>query len=153
MSDTEQQIKCVLLSVNEAQLVLPKKAVAEVVAIKNIINVANKPGWMLGYLDWRGKSIPLVSIEAMGGVRMPSLASGNVSAAVVYVIGENAPFQFMSFLVQGTPKVVNLKSASVVADEEEMQHPVIDQGVLIHGEKAGIVDLEKLEAIIKYVMT
>ncbi|MDH5471877.1 MAG: chemotaxis protein CheW [Gammaproteobacteria bacterium] len=153
MTDVEEQIKCVLLSVNENQLILPKTAVAEVVAIRNIINVANKPNWMLGYLDWRGNSIPLVSIEAMGGVRMPSLASGNVKAAVVYVIGENASFNFMAFLVQGTPKVINLKPNSIISDEEESRHPVIEEKILIHGEKASILDLIKLESIIKYIMT
>jgi len=109
MTDVEQQIKCVLLSINEDQLILPKKAVAEVVPIRNIINVANKPGWMLGYLDWRGNSIPLVSVEAMGGVRMPSLASGDVKAVVVYVVSKDSSFNFMSFLVKDTPQVINIK--------------------------------------------
>lgn len=153
MSDADQQLKCVLMSINEGQIILPKKAVAEVVAIKNIINVANKPGWMLGYLDWRGKSIPLVSIEAMGGVRMPSLATGNVKAAVVYVVTENPSFQFMSFLVQGTPKVVNLKPNSIVGDDEPSQHPAIEQNVLIHGEKANLLDLMKVEQMIDFIMT
>ena len=153
MAEVEEQIKCVLLSVNEDQLILPKTAVAEVVPIRNIINVANKPNWMLGYLDWRGNSIPLVSIEAMGGVRMPSLASGNVKAAVVYVISEDTKFNFMSFLVQGSPKVINLKPASIVSDDVESNHPVIEEKVLMHGEKASILDLMKLESIIKYIMT
>ena len=153
MTDAEEQIKCVLLSINEDLLILPKKAVAEVVPIRNIINVANKPNWMLGYLDWRGNSIPLVSIEAMGGVRMPSLASGDVKAVVVYVIGEDASFNFMSFLVKGAPKVINIKPTSVITDEEESRHPVVEQKILVHGEKASIVDLMKLESIIKFVMT
>ncbi|MCW8855260.1 MAG: chemotaxis protein CheW [Gammaproteobacteria bacterium] len=153
MTDAEEQIKCVLLNINEDQLILPKKAVAEVVPIRNIINVANKPDWMLGYLDWRGNSIPLVSIEAMGGIRMPSLASGDVKAAVVYVVSEDASFNFMSFLVKGTPKVINIKPASIVADEAESQHPAVEQKILVHGEKASIVDLLKLESIIRFVMT
>ena len=153
MSDTQEQLKCVLLSINEDQLILPKKAIAEVVPIKNIINVANKPGWMLGYLDWRGNSIPLVSLEAMGDVRMPSLASGDVKAAVVYVVSEDADFNFMAFLVQGTPKVINLKPSSVVKDDAESSHPAFEDKVLVHGEKASIVDLMKLESMIKFVMT
>ena len=94
-----------MLTVNEDHVILPNSAIAEIVPIRNIINVANKPGWMLGYLDWRGNSVPLVSFEALGGVRMPSLASGEVKAAVVYSISGDKDFPFMSFLVQGAPQV------------------------------------------------
>ena len=80
---------------------MPNAAIAEIVPIRNIINVANKPDWMLGYLDWRGNSVPLVAFESLGGVHMPSLASGDVKAAVVYAISDDAEFPFMAFSCSG----------------------------------------------------
>ncbi|MCW9013808.1 MAG: chemotaxis protein CheW [Gammaproteobacteria bacterium] len=153
MSDTSAQIKCVLLNINNDKLVLPNAAVAEIVPIRNIINVANKPGWMLGYLDWRGNSVPLVSFEAMGGVRMPSLASGDVKAVVIYAIGEDKDFPFMSFLMQGAPQVVNISATDVIAAGEASQNPAVDQKLLIKDEEVSLVNLETLESIIKEVMT
>ena len=153
MSEVVDQVKCVVLTVNEDRLVMPNAAIAEIVPIRNIINVANKPGWMLGYLDWRGNSVPLVSFEAIGGVRMPSLASGDVKAAVVYSISEDKEFPFISFLVQGAPQVVNLVPTDVIENKEEIQHPAIEQKVMIKGEMASILDLEKLEFLIKHIMT
>ena len=153
MSQPADQIKCVLLAVNEDRIVLPNSAIAEIVPIRNIINVANKPGWMLGYLDWRGNSVPLVSFEALGGVRMPSLASGEVKAAVVYAIGGDKDFPFMSFLVQGAPQVVNVIESDIIENKEEIHHPAIEQKVLVKGEMASILDLEKLEKLIKHIMT
>jgi chemosensory pili system protein ChpC len=153
MSEVVDQVKCVALTVNEDRLVMPNAAIAEIVPIRNIINVANKPGWMLGYLDWRGNSVPLVSFEALGGVRMPSLASGDVKAAVVYSISEDKDFPFMSFLVQGAPQVINLVPTDLIQNKEEIHHPAIEQKVMIKGEMASIMDLEKLEFLIKHIMT
>ena len=153
MSDMPDQIKCVLLSINDDKLLLPNAAVAEIVPIRNIINVANKPGWMLGYLDWRGNSVPLVSLEAMGGVRMPSLASGDVKAVVVYAIGDDKDFSFISFLMQGAPRVVNLGPTDISSVANESQNPIVEQRLMVNEEEASLVNLEKLELIVKDVMT
>ena len=148
-----EQVKCVILTISEDKLVLPNAAVAEIVPILNIINVANKPAWMLGYLDWRGNSVPLVSFEALGSVRMPSLASGEVKAAVLYSVSGDKKFPFMAILVQGMPKVISVKPDDVISNKDEIHHPAIEQKVMMFDDEASIVDLEKLEQLIKYIMT
>ncbi len=148
----EDQIKCVVLKINGDQLLMPNAAIAEIVPIRNIINVANKPGWMLGYLDWRGNSVPLVSFEALGGVRMPSLATGNVKAAVLFSVGEDKNFPFVSILMQDAPTVVNVKSSDLVTNKDEITHPAIDSKVMMADGNYSVMDLEKLELIIKKIM-
>ena len=108
---------------------------------------------MLGSLDWRGTSVPLVSFESLGGVRMPSLASGDVKAAVMYSVSDDKEFPFMSILVQGAPKVVNVDATSVIANKEQVNHPAVEQKVMLREDDASIVDLDKLEQLIKYIMT
>jgi chemosensory pili system protein ChpC len=148
-----EKIKCIILKINDDELLMPNASVAEIVAIKNIINVANKPGWMLGYLDWRGHSVPLISFEAMGGVRMPSLATGNVKAAVLFSIGKNSSIPYMSILTQDTPKVMNVKADDLVANKEDVSHPAIEERVMMADCNYSIINLEKLENIIKKIMT
>lgn len=149
----DNQIKCIALSINEAKLLLPNAAVAEIVPIKNIINVANKPAWMLGYLDWRGNSVPLISFEAMGNVRMPSLASGTIKAAVLFAIGDDKDFPFISILVQGTPDILEVKEEDMLSNREGITHPAVEDKVMIAEETYSIMNIEKLEAIVKEVMT
>lgn len=150
---SENQIKCLALKINEDEILLPKAAVAEIVPIKNIINVANKPGWMLGYLDWRGNSVPLISFEAMDGVRMPSLASGTVKAAILFSIGDDRRFPFISILVQGAPSLMDLEEDDMLEDKDEITHPAIEERVLIEDKRYSIIDIEKLEGIVKLVAT
>jgi len=151
MSDT--QIKCISLKINDDDILLPNAAVAEIVPIKNIINVANKPPWMLGYLDWRGNSVPLVSFETMGGVRMPSLASGSVKAAVLFSIGEDKNFPYIAILVQGAPSILNVKEEDVLSNKEGVTHPAVEDKVMVADGNYSIINLEKLELIVKEVMT
>lgn len=153
MSDNLEQIRCVLLKVNEDILMLPNSALIEVVPVRNIINVANKPRWMLGYLDWRGNSVPLVAFETMNGVRMPSLANQDVRAAVLYSVGDNKAIPFISFLVQGAPQIMNVVAADIVADTSAISHPAIDKKILVKGEQVSVVAMEKLEGMIQKVMT
>jgi len=150
MSD---EIKCVILKINGDELLMPNASVAEIVPIKNIINVANKPGWMLGYLDWRGHSVPLISFEAMGNVRMPSLATGTVKAAILFSIGDDNDFPYMSILMQEAPAVVNVKEDEVISNKEDISHPAIENKVMIADSTYSIVNIEKLESIVKQVMT
>ena len=153
MSDSPEQIRCVLLKINEDMLLLPNSALVEVVPVRNIINVANKPRWMLGYLDWRGNSVPLVAFETIDGVRMPSLANNDVRAAVMYAISEDKKIPFMAFLVQGVPQVVSLADTDIVADATGVSHPAVSVKALVKGTQVSVVDMVKLEAIIKTVMT
>jgi chemosensory pili system protein ChpC len=152
MSEAEQ-IRCVLLKVNEDVLMLPNSALVEIVPVRNIINVANKPRWMLGYLDWRGNSVPLVAFETMGGVRMPSLANNDVRAAVVYAIGEDKKIPFMAFLVQGVPQVVNVSATDIETDTAAITHPAVAQKAVVKGTAVSVVEMTKLETMIKGVMT
>lgn len=147
------QIKCISLKINEADILLPSAAVAEIVPIKNLINVANKPSWMLGYLDWRGNSVPLVSFEAMGGVRMPSLSSGSVKAAILFSIGEDRHFPFISILVQGAPGSLSVDEEGIVPISENITHPAIEQKVMIADTTYSVISLEKLESVVNKVMT
>jgi len=148
-----EEIKCTILKINGDELLMPSASIAEIMPIKNIINVANKPGWMLGYLDWRGHSVPLISFETMGGVRMPSLATGNVKAAVLFSIGDDSDFPYVSILVNDAPKSINVTKEDLVPNKEEVSHPAIDQKVMMTDGNYSIVDLEKLELIVKEVIT
>ena len=148
-----EEIKCVILKINGDELLMPNASVAEIIPIKNIINVANKPGWMLGYLDWRGHSVPLISFEAMGGVRMPSLATGNVKAAILFSIGEDSQFPYLSILVQDAPKVVSVKEDDLLSNMEEINHPAVEEKAMLGDESYSVINLEKLESIVKEVMT
>jgi len=148
-----EEIKCTILKINGDELLMPSASIAEIMPIKNIINVANKPGWMLGYLDWRGHSVPLISFETMGGVRMPSLATGNVKAAVLFSIGDDSDFPYVSILVSDAPKSINVTKEDLVPNKEEVSHPAIDQKVMMTDGNYSIVNLEKLELIVKDVIT
>lgn len=150
---SDEQIKCIVLNISEDALLMPNASIAEIVPIKNIINVANKPGWMLGYLDWRGNSVPLISFEAMGGVRMPSLAGGTVKAAVLFSIGDDKSIPYVSILMQGAPTVVSVKADDILESEEQVAHPAIEEKVLIDEVSYSIMDLEKLESLVKDVLT
>jgi len=149
MSDN---VKCILLKINEDELLMPSASVAEIIPIKNIINVVNKPSWMLGYLDWRGNSVPLISLERMNEGRMPSLATGKVKAAILVSIGDDNAVPFISILTQDAPKTIHVGEDDVLSNEDPILHPAIADNVMLGNENYSIIDLEKLELMVKDVM-
>jgi len=149
----DDQVKCIALKISEDTLLMPNASVAEIVQIKNIINVANKPGWMLGYLDWRGNSVPLISFETLGGVRMPSLATGNIKAAVLFSIGENKEIPYVAILMQDSPSIVHVTEDDILVNEVPITHPAVESKIMIDDAYYSIINLENLEVLVKDVLT
>ncbi|VAW56298.1 hypothetical protein MNBD_GAMMA07-2325 [hydrothermal vent metagenome] len=147
-----EEIKCIILKINGDELLMPNSSVAEVIAIKNIINVVNKPSWMLGYLDWRGNSVPLICLETMGDGQMPSLATGHVKATILVSIGEGSKIPFLSILTQDSTKIVNVGEDDILSNEKTISHPAIEDNVMLGNENYSIINLEKLENMVKEIM-
>ncbi len=147
-----EEIKCLILKINGDELLMPSTSVAEIIPIRNIINVVNKPSWMLGYLDWRGHSVPLLSLETMGKERMPSLATGDVKAAILVSISENSKLPYLSILTQDAPKAIGVGEDDILSNEEEITHPAISDNVMLGNENYSIIDLEKLELMVEDII-
>ena len=145
MSDIdEKMIKCLFIPVaNGEQLLLPNAAIAEIVPVDQIMPLADSPDWVLGMLDWRGCSVPLISYEVCGGGELPELSS-NVQIAVMYGL-ESAKRPYIALLMQGIPRVARFAKEDIEESDIVNRPELISQIVNVGLDRAGILNLHLLE--------
>jgi len=147
MKDNSQSLSCVMIPVKDRQLLLPNVSIAEVVDFSNHSSDADTPDWVVGFLDWRGLDLPVISYDsANGGQRtVPGDYRGRV--IVLNTIGPgHASLPFMALITQGIPSQARLTEAQVHRLDGEPGPADLVQ-VDVEGEVAWIPNLEFLESL------
>ena len=75
METRQNEIYSLLMPAAGDSVLLPNIAVAEVVPYFGNVDkpTPGAPPWLLGYLQWRGRHVPLMAMEAMAGGELPQL--------------------------------------------------------------------------------
>ena len=147
MSEEEQSIKCVILTLRKENIILPNALMAEIVSVKDVEVAENTPDWYMGDMDWRGADIPLLSFEAAGGVRADKV-NLNTQAVVLYAIGTSGEVDehpYIALVMSGVPHVSNFTRDQITQDAElSDEHPMVAQKVRINGASVSVLDVDAM---------
>ena len=142
-------VRSQLIALEGLKLILPNTAIAEVVAYKKPQPEEGKPDWFLGYTDWRGFRIPIISYEAMNN--QPGSKPGKRSRIIVLnSISGDSNRSFYGMLSLGIPRLMSIESINIQnAPDIGEVGPLILRQVLIDGLAAIIPDQYEIEAQLK----
>ena len=147
MSQIQDKVRSLLIPVHGGTLLLPNVAVAEVVDYRTPQPTEDGPPWLLGFMDWRGLDVPLISFEVVRGDGNPEVDS-HARVAVVNTI-KGGEVAFYALLTTGIPRLVRVAEEDVMpADTEESLAPGEAARVLVNGAPAVIPDLDTLESLV-----
>jgi chemosensory pili system protein ChpC len=147
MSDPlPREIRCVLVPVGEARMLLPNATIAEVVTHSAPEPIEGAPHWLLGRIAWRGWRVPLVSFTRLAGT-----AEGDselvVRVAVLKALGGDPRLPFIAVQTQGFPRLTTLNSELIIPTPDGKGLPDgVRAHVLVRDDVAMIPDLEWIEA-------
>ena len=71
----------------------------------------------------------------------------------IILIGDDSNFPYISILVNDAPALINVTKEDIVPNKDEITHPAVDQKIMMADGNYSIVNIEKLESIVKEVMT
>ena len=141
---TTGTIACLLAPLAGRQLLLPNVTVAEVVPPTELAPApAGSAPWHLGFLSWRGMSVPVVSFE---GLNEQGLPREHERIAVISGISAQRDLPYYGIVVQNIPRLVKVKIAELEDLEGAATGPMEFLQVRYAGELAVIPDLDALEA-------
>lgn len=139
-----EAVHCLLIPLHEETMMLPNAAVAEVVSYTEPETIANAPDWLLGWLTWRDRKVPLISFEVASGRMVPNDLEGN-RIAVLNTLNSNPRVPYIAVLIQDLPKLHLVQPNSVTArDDTEPRQSVAGQ-FLADGEPVLVPDIDDLE--------
>jgi len=140
-------VSCLLIPLSTGKLVLlPNSTVAEVLPVLSFHEEEEGPEWRIGNLDWRGLSIPLVSLELINGEAW-NQTEAVTRMAVFNGCLDSEALPFYGVVTQGIPRLLRVSSQGVTVREGE---PLAaeDMLVLVNGEPAVIPNLAAIEQLL-----
>lgn len=146
--DKETIVRCLLMPFYGFNVLIPNTAVAEVVVYEAPRTVDPAPVWLKGFTSWRGKSVPVVSLENLLG--MPEGTPASQARLIIFnALGEGSSLPFLAMTAQGIPRLLALKEANLhyVPGERKQETGVLAR-LLVDGNPVVVPDLERLEKML-----
>lgn len=146
MVEKSQQLSCVLIPVRDRTLLLPNVTIAEIVDY-DLETRSSDTNWLLGWIQWRGVSLPVISFEATDGNQAAEPDGRRGRILVINTLTElHQSMPFMAMATQGIPR-----QAKVAPDELRKQDESPGAASLMtvryEGEECIIPDLSVMESL------
>lgn len=141
-------VRSLIIPLSGIALILPNTAVAEVADYRAPQPISASPDWLLGMMQWRGRTIPLLAFEQFAGL---AAGVGGVHARTIVcnTLNRNVTLPFIGLLAQGIPRLTEVKADVLEPTEgEEPAQEAIAARVRFGGLEAVIPDLDAIERML-----
>lgn len=143
LHDDASDLSCVLIPTPGEQLLLPNICVAEIVPWRRLKPLADGPEWLLGYVGWRGQTIPVIHFAEFN--EQPATPATQARCLVVMNRARNASAPaFYAVAAEGLPRMVQLSEDDLSSASDELSVAQIMK-VNVGTELATIPDLAFVE--------
>ncbi|MEX2494839.1 MAG: chemotaxis protein CheW [Woeseia sp.] len=144
-----EELYSLLVPLAEDRLIVPRACVAEVVRFTGAERSEGQEAWMLGNVNWNGRSLPVVSFEGAIGKEIP-VTSGRTRIVVFHSSTGRIRTGYFGVLTQGFPQLVRVNRAVLKLDSTDgwaKEAPVLCRVKMIN-EYPLVPHLEALELMI-----
>jgi len=149
VSSETEELYSLLIPLAEDRLIVPRACVAEVVRFTAPEQEAGAHAWMMGSVNWNGRSLPVASFEGALGKDVP-VTTGRTRIVVFYATTGQLKTGHFGVLTQGFPQLVRVNEDVLQLHTTEgwpKDAPALCRVKMIN-EFPLIPDLEKLEAML-----
>jgi chemosensory pili system protein ChpC len=147
MSETESDIRGVLISVTGGRLLLPNASVAEVITFSEPEPVGDASPWLLGRVRWRGWRLPVLSFARLASLGEETGELGS-KVVVIKALGGNDRLPFFALLTQGFPRLVTVSRERLIPDIGSDTPLGVLQRVMLNDDPALVPDLDTVEMLV-----
>lgn len=139
-------VHSLLLPLNADIVLLPNAAVAEVIPYSQPEVVDDAPEWLLGYINWRERRVPLVMFESASEGVAGNLHRG-CRIAVLNTLNGNNELPYIGIVMQSLPSLQIVRANAIqYADRPAAQRQSVKAYVNLNGVAAIVPDIDDLEA-------
>jgi chemosensory pili system protein ChpC len=137
-------LRCLLLSVDHAPLLLPYSAVAEVITYQEPILLEALPNWLPGIIEWRGLKIPLLSFAGIENPNEKLKAKAFHHIAIFNRLIETSDLKFFGMILNQMPRMLRFKRADINFVENPNKDHLLAE-VMVRDQKAFIPNMNWIE--------
>lgn len=137
------ELSCVLIPLNEMQLLLPNICVAEILPWRRVKVLEGAPDWCLGLLGWRGEAIPVVRFERFNNTMAEDRKVGRCMI-VMNRARTSGSIPFYALAAEGLPRMLQLTDDDLTNVPTKLGRAEV-MALRVGTESAIIPNLELLE--------
>ena len=144
MSEHTEQVRSLWIPLRQVNMLLPHAVVAEIGNYRVPDSRDDTPEWLLGDINWRGTTIPVVSLESLCGESAPA----NLVYSRLLIINSVRPgssVPFYAIVTAGLPRPLPYDN-SLISGAEPVEHDALKCRLALDGEIAVIPDLEYVQS-------
>ncbi len=150
MAETAQanEVYSLLMPAQGDSVLLPNTAVAEVVPYFGNVDkpLAGAPDYLYGYLQWRGRHVPLIATEVLNGqLKVPSLTRLS-RLAILNTLNRMQDVPFVAIVVAGIPRLMCVQPA-MLTPVETTGYPAAKSRAHLSGQTIQVPDIDYLEQL------
>lgn len=147
MDGIQDKVRSLWIPLRDMNLLLPNVAVAEIGSYRAPEVQADMPEWFLGMVKWREQRIPVISLEAVCGLSVPSNPVFS-RLMIVNSVSPDSAVKYYAIVTAGLPGLIQFGDET--ADEVvEYEGDSLKCVVRIGNEEAVIPDLEYLQHLLE----
>lgn len=140
----DDPVQCVILPQFQGNLLLPRASVVEVVNGRDMDIVVDLQGGVIGKMQWRGWTVPLVSFEAASGGSIPKFNS-ETKSVILHSLADDGTRPYIALTLQGNPKTVEVQESQLKVVPSTDSNDFVQSKVWINAELEAIIpDLSML---------
>jgi chemosensory pili system protein ChpC len=143
----QDKVRSLWVPLRKMNLLLPNVVVAEICSYRAPSPCEGMPEWFLGMVQWRAQEIPVISLESVCGLTVPSNPVFS-RLMVLHSVNPDSPMKNFAIVTAGLPGLIQFGN--------EMADEVVDYAydglkciVRIGSEEAVIPDLPYLQNLLE----
>ena len=150
--DASQNLRCLLITVQGGQVILPNSLVAEVLPFATPLRIESTPDWVVGAMLWHNLTTPLVSLGQWIFGIAPN-ADLNSRIIIVNALGTDPRLPHFGILGTAAPRPLNVQRQDIDQDLEIPEKDQQQPGVLGWGRYRDqpfmIPDMDAIETVLQ----
>jgi chemosensory pili system protein ChpC len=147
METFQDKIRSLWVPLRKLNLLLPNVAVAEIGSYRTPKSDPDMPDWYLGTVRWQGQDIPVMSLESLCGISVPSNPVFS-RLMILNSVHPDSKVRNYAIVTAGLPGLIHFAN-----DTASEFHPLDEPGlkciVRIGNEEAVIPDMDYLQSLLE----
>ena len=139
------ELYCLLVPLEGMKIILPREVVIEVISRGLLTPSEQGPSWLIGWRNWNGATIPVISLEAFAGFKHAPPGPKSRLVVVQALSGVLEPAQF-ALMTLGYPYLLRTTDSILRPHEDHSAPKGFMCRLHLGGEQPLIPDFDVIEA-------
>ncbi|MCP5159072.1 MAG: chemotaxis protein CheW [Gammaproteobacteria bacterium] len=150
--DAFSNLRCLLITVQGGQVILPNSLVAEVLPFATPLQIETAPHWVAGAMLWHNLTTPLVSLGRLI-FRITSDVNLNSRIIIVNTLGADSRLPHFGILGTAAPRPLNLQRQDLTLNldipDADQNRPGVLSWANYQDQPVVIPDMDAIEAVLQ----